>query len=101
MPREAVDDFAERSIGARPLRKPRDVGTHRGQGLPELVVEGLPDGDARTLLASALTTPLDPSVREVIPVSRIEQHELPARGAITSATAEKVSLFIQAELARQ
>jgi branched-chain amino acid aminotransferase len=41
------------------------------------------------------------SVREVIAVSRIEQRELPAPGAITSATAEKVSAHIQAELARQ
>jgi branched-chain amino acid aminotransferase len=41
------------------------------------------------------------SVREVIAVSRIEQRELPAPGAITSATAEKVSAYIQAELARQ
>jgi branched-chain amino acid aminotransferase len=41
------------------------------------------------------------SVREVIAVSRIEQGELPAPGAITSATAEKVSAYIQAELARQ
>jgi branched-chain amino acid aminotransferase len=41
------------------------------------------------------------SVREVIAVSRIEQRELRAPGPITSATAEKVSAFIQAELARQ
>jgi branched-chain amino acid aminotransferase len=41
------------------------------------------------------------SVREVIPVSRIEQRELAAPGAITRATAEKVSAYIQAELARR
>ena len=40
------------------------------------------------------------SVREVIPVSRIEQGELTAPGAITRETAEKVSAYIRAELAR-
>jgi DNA-binding CsgD family transcriptional regulator len=33
-------------------------------GLPELVVEGLPEADARALLAAALTGPLDAPVRE-------------------------------------
>src|SRR3954449_7203641 len=35
-------------------------------GLPELVVEGLPDDDARTLLASAIRGPLDERVRDRI-----------------------------------
>jgi DNA-binding CsgD family transcriptional regulator len=35
-------------------------------GLPELVVEGLPDDDARTLLASAVRGPLDEGVRDRI-----------------------------------
>jgi len=35
-------------------------------GLPELAIEGLQDGDARTLLDSALTGPLDPRVRDLI-----------------------------------
>jgi DNA-binding CsgD family transcriptional regulator len=35
-------------------------------GLPELVVEGLREGDARALLDSALTGPLDPRVRDQI-----------------------------------
>jgi hypothetical protein len=35
-------------------------------GLPELVVEGLPDGDARALLDSVLPGPLDARVRERI-----------------------------------
>ncbi len=35
-------------------------------GLPELVVEGLPEDDARVLLDSALTGPLDARVREQI-----------------------------------
>src|ERR1700729_1351236 len=35
-------------------------------GLPELVVEGLPEEDARALLDSALTGPLDPRVRDLI-----------------------------------
>jgi DNA-binding CsgD family transcriptional regulator len=34
------------------------------EGLPTLVVEGLPDGDARALLGSALRVPLDERVRE-------------------------------------
>src|SRR5436190_17485335 len=33
-------------------------------GLPELVVEGLPEGEARALLAAALTGPLDAPVRD-------------------------------------
>jgi hypothetical protein len=35
-------------------------------GLPELVVQGLPEEDARALLDSALTGPLDPRVRDLI-----------------------------------
>jgi hypothetical protein len=35
-------------------------------GLPELVVEGLREDDARTLLDSALTGPLDARVRDQI-----------------------------------
>jgi DNA-binding CsgD family transcriptional regulator len=35
-------------------------------GLPELVVEGLAEGDARVLLDSVLTAPLDPRVRDQI-----------------------------------
>ena len=35
-------------------------------GLPELVVEGLADNDARSLLESALTAPLDTRVRDQI-----------------------------------
>jgi DNA-binding CsgD family transcriptional regulator len=35
-------------------------------GLPELVVEGLAEGDARALLDSVLTGPLDPRVRDQI-----------------------------------
>ncbi|MCW2674626.1 MAG: ATP-dependent transcriptional regulator, MalT-like, LuxR family [Frankiales bacterium] len=35
-------------------------------GLPELVVEGLSDADAHELLASVLTAPLDPRVRDQI-----------------------------------
>ncbi len=35
-------------------------------GLPELTVEGLVEGDARALLDSALTGPLDARVRDQI-----------------------------------
>jgi DNA-binding CsgD family transcriptional regulator len=41
----------------------RDPGDEL-EGLPKLVVEGLPDGDARALLGSALRVPLDERVRE-------------------------------------
>jgi branched-chain amino acid aminotransferase len=39
------------------------------------------------------------SVREVIAVRRIEEHDLRAPGPLTSATAEKVRAYIRAELA--
>src|SRR6202030_2633427 len=35
-------------------------------GLPELVVDGLPEADARALLDSALTGPVDERVRDLI-----------------------------------
>ena len=38
----------------------------RARGLPELVVEGLRPADARALLASVVTGPLDEHVRERI-----------------------------------
>ena len=43
----------------------REVGEELG-GLPELIVEGLRDGDARALLNSAFTGPLDARVRDQI-----------------------------------
>jgi branched-chain amino acid aminotransferase len=56
-----------------------------------------------------VTTPVDlesaeeafvaSSVREVIAVRRIEQHELALPGPVTSATSDKVRAYIQAELA--
>ncbi|MBO3751309.1 AAA family ATPase [Streptosporangiaceae bacterium NEAU-GS5] len=39
---------------------------HELAGLPELIVGGLNEADARALLASAVPTPLDPSVRDRI-----------------------------------
>src|SRR5580698_999033 len=60
--------FAARRLAAEPVglvfaaRVPgEDVA-----GLPELVVGGLPDDDARELLASVLTGPLDAQVRDQI-----------------------------------
>src|ERR1700759_2281220 len=60
--------FAARRLAAEPVglvfaaRVPgQDVA-----GLPELVVEGLAEGDARKLLESALTGPLDAQVRDQI-----------------------------------
>jgi branched-chain amino acid aminotransferase len=55
----------------------------------------------RAELESAEEAFVASSVREVIAVSRIEQRELRAPGPITSATAKKVSSYIQAELARE
>jgi DNA-binding CsgD family transcriptional regulator len=60
--------FAARRLAADPVglmfaaRTPGDDLA----GLPELVVEGLDDEDARALLESALTGPLDAQVREQI-----------------------------------
>jgi hypothetical protein len=60
--------FTARRLGADPVglvfaaRKTDDALT----GLPELVVEGLRDGDARALLESALAGPLDERVRDLI-----------------------------------
>lgn len=47
------------------LRDPTDDGDLRAfAGLPELTLRGLPDSDARALLAAAVPTPLDGAVRE-------------------------------------
>jgi DNA-binding CsgD family transcriptional regulator len=60
--------FAARRLGADRVgvvfaaRVPGDALA----GLPELIVDGLPDADARTLLDSALAGPLDARVREQI-----------------------------------
>jgi DNA-binding CsgD family transcriptional regulator len=48
-------------FAARPADGERDLG-----GLPELWIGGLSDADARTLLAEALSGPLDGAVREAI-----------------------------------
>jgi DNA-binding CsgD family transcriptional regulator len=60
--------FAARRLAADPVgmvfaaRVPGDDLT----GLPELVIEGLSEGDARALLESVLSAPLDARVREQI-----------------------------------
>src|SRR4051812_14740553 len=62
--------FAARRLLADPVamvfavREPSDE--HELDGLPDLVVEGLGDRDARLLLASAVPGPLDPRVRDRI-----------------------------------
>jgi hypothetical protein len=72
-----LDQASAQVLGfvARRLRR-ESVGLvfgSRGQnavlsGLPELAVEGLPEADARELLDSVLTTPLDARVRDQIVV---------------------------------
>jgi AAA ATPase domain len=60
--------FAARRLAAEPVGLVFGVrvpGTELA-GLPELAVEGLADGDARALLDSALTGPLDARVRDQI-----------------------------------
>jgi DNA-binding CsgD family transcriptional regulator len=56
--------LAERIAMVFAVREPADVGELAG--LPELVVGGLADGDARVLLASAIPGPLDARVRDRI-----------------------------------
>ena len=60
--------FTARRLGADPVGlvfAARAPGPELA-GLPELEVDGLPDEDARALLASALTGPLDARVRDLI-----------------------------------
>jgi hypothetical protein len=60
--------FTARRLGAEPVGlvfATREPGSELA-GLPELVVEGLRDDDARTLLDSALAGPLDERIRELI-----------------------------------
>src|SRR5688572_19958127 len=56
--------LAERIAMVFAVREPSDVDELTG--LPELVVGGLADGDARVLLASAIPGPLDERVRDQI-----------------------------------
>ncbi|MEV7991528.1 AAA family ATPase [Streptomyces sp. NPDC086077] len=62
--------FVARRLMAEPVAlifALRDFGDHRETtGLREVVVEGLPEHDARALLASAVPVPLDPLVRDRI-----------------------------------
>jgi AAA ATPase domain len=60
--------FVARRLMAEPVGlvfATRDPGDELA-GLPELAVEGLPEGDARTLLDSVLAGPLDARVRDQI-----------------------------------
>jgi DNA-binding CsgD family transcriptional regulator len=56
--------LAERIALVFAVREPSD--TDELAGLPELVVDGLGDDDARTVLASGINGPLDPRVRDRI-----------------------------------
>ncbi len=55
--------LGEESVG---LIFATEVATEELSGLPELHLAGLPTADARALLDRALTTPLDPVIREQI-----------------------------------
>jgi hypothetical protein len=61
-------EFVARSLGTESvgLVFAARVRTTELAGLPELTLGGLPDADARALLGSALTAPLDGRVREQI-----------------------------------
>ncbi len=56
--------LAERIVMLFAVRAPTDEGVL--EGLPELVVEGITNGDARLLLASGMPGPLDERVRDRI-----------------------------------
>ncbi|UUN26510.1 AAA family ATPase [Streptomyces sp. FIT100] len=64
--------FVARRLMAEPvalvfaLREPGEGDDRALAGLPELIVEGLGEPDARALLASAVRAPLDPLVRDRI-----------------------------------
>jgi DNA-binding CsgD family transcriptional regulator len=60
--------FVARRLGAESVGLVFTAGvpTRELAGLPELLVEGLPDQDARVLLDSALTGPIDERVRDQI-----------------------------------
>jgi DNA-binding CsgD family transcriptional regulator len=60
--------FVARRLAAEPVGVVFATRVPGGElaGLPELVVEGLPEDDARTLLDSVLTGPLDAQVRDRI-----------------------------------
>ena len=73
--------FAARRLGAESVglvfaaREPTDAVA----GLPALVLRGLRGGDARALLDSVLTGPLDPRVRDQIVAETRRQPAGPAR----------------------
>jgi DNA-binding CsgD family transcriptional regulator len=56
--------FVARRLGAESIGLVLAVRERRFEGLPELVVEGLDDAEARQLLDAVITGPLDDSVRE-------------------------------------
>ena len=60
--------FVARRLGAEPvgLVFAARASSEDVAGLPELVVEGLPEGDARLLLDSVLSGPMDERVRDQI-----------------------------------
>ncbi|MFC3737265.1 helix-turn-helix transcriptional regulator [Paractinoplanes deccanensis] len=62
---ETILTFVARRLDAEPVAM---VFAGRGllEGLPELVVPGLPEAEARDLLTSALPGPIDPRVRDRI-----------------------------------
>jgi hypothetical protein len=69
-------------------------------GLPELVVEGLPEGEARTLLDSVLSGPLDARVRDrLVAETRGNPLELP-RGLTPAELAGGFAISSRSQLDR-
>jgi hypothetical protein len=67
----------------------RDSGAEELAGLPELVIGGLSDGDARELLESVMVEGIDPRVRDRIVA---ETRGIPLRCSTCRATSPRLSL---------
>ena len=95
--------WGSRPGGWRPSRSGwcsrRGVPGEDVAGLPELVVGGLPEDDARELLASALTGPLDERVRDQI-IAETRREPAGAAGAAPRADPGAAGGRVRAAAAR-